>query len=137
MVPDQVASRRIYISIFTQKINNFPQKSEERWFMDSIFISIYQILYSLREGLDNEEPKKDRISSDSLGLSTPKWSRIIKMLYDEGYIKGIAIVQKQNYAYPDVVLVNPTITIKGLEYLQENPMMIKAFLITEGIVELI
>lgn len=52
------------------------------------FRTIYKILRILQKSMDLEEFKKNSISAETLGLSIPKWNRIMAMLLNEGYISG-------------------------------------------------
>ncbi len=55
------------------------------------------------------------------------------MLLNEGYIAGGQIWNALDYRYPRVVLARPEITLKGLEYLEENTLMRKAANLAKGI----
>ena len=50
------------------------------------FRIIYKILRILQKSMDMEEFDKSSISAEILGLSIPKWNRIMAMLLNEGYI---------------------------------------------------
>lgn len=52
------------------------------------FRIIYKILRILQNSMDLEEFDRNSISAEALGLSTPKWSRLMAMLLKEGYITG-------------------------------------------------
>jgi len=97
------------------------------------FRIIYRILRSLEKSLDLEEPDMMAISAEYLGVSVPEWSRLMKMLVDDGYIDGIIVVDVDNAPYPFVKLSNPVITKSGLEYLQENSLMKKAANLAKGV----
>ncbi len=86
---------------------------------------IYKILKHLEKSLDFEEPDHTPIEAESLKITEPKWARLMKMLVDEGYIKGVLVINRLEISYPFVKLVNPTITLKGIEYLNENHLMKK------------
>ena len=57
------------------------------------------------------------------------------MLYKEGYIDGIELIPLMNGNY-DIKLIEPAITLKGLEYLETNSVMNKAFRALKGIKEI-
>jgi len=84
--------------------------------------------------MDLEEFDKNSISAETLGLSIPKWNRIIAMLLNEGYISGGETWNAMNCGYPKVALTRPELTLKGLEYLEENSLMRKAADLAKGIV---
>ncbi len=97
------------------------------------FNIIYKILKILQKGMDVESFDQDLLSHESLGLSQPKWSRIMAMLLKEGYISGGETWNSFGCTYPKVALTRPEITLKGLEYLEENTFMRRAARIARGI----
>lgn len=99
------------------------------------FRIIYRILKNLQKSMDLEEIDKDSISSEALKISEPRWCRIVAMLIHEGYITGAETWNSMTQSYPRVALTRPEITLKGLEYLQENSLMKKAANLARGIVE--
>lgn len=94
---------------------------------------IYKILKYLVQSLDVEEPDNTPIEAECLKISVPKWSRLMKMLVDENYVNGIMITNYPGMSYPIVKLINPTITLKGIEYVKENSLMKKAADLAKGI----
>ena len=97
------------------------------------FRLIYKILRILQKSMDCEEIDKEVLSPERLGMSVPKWSRIMAMLLNEGYIAGGQTWNALDCGYPRVVLTRPEITLKGLEYLEENTLMRKAANLAKGI----
>lgn len=83
--------------------------------------------------MDLEEFDKESISHEQLKLSEARWARIIAMLVSEGYISGVEVWNSMDCNYPRVVLIRPEITLKGLEYLNENSLMKKAANLAKGI----
>lgn len=100
------------------------------------FRTIYKILRILQKSMDLEEFKKNSISAETLGLSIPKWNRIMAMLLNEGYISGGETWNTMDCGYPKVALTRPELTLKGLEYLEENSLMRKAADLAKGKVEI-
>lgn len=100
------------------------------------FSVIYRILRYLEKAMDYDEVDMDRISAATLKLSEQRWTAIMEMLTAEGYIDGMSLKRTLD---GDVVLSvsNPRITLKGLEYLQENSLMKKAADIAKGIADFI
>ena len=103
--------------------------------MDNFKI-IYHILHYLEKAMDYDEVDMERISAATLKLSEQRWTIIMEMLITEGYINGMNV--KRTFD-DDVILSvsNPRITLKGLEYLQENSLMKKAADIAKGIADCI
>lgn len=97
------------------------------------FRLIYQILRILQKSMDLEEFDTETLSAEALGLSVPKWSRIMTMLLNEGYITGGQAWNALDCGYPRVALTRPEITLKGLEYLEENTLMKKVSNLAKGI----
>lgn len=94
--------------------------------MDNFKI-IYRILKYLEQHLGEEYLDMDEISFEKLNISFARWEALLRMMQEEGYIKGLLYTQTTTDSCPHVVLpINPKITIKGLEYLTENSFMKKA-----------
>lgn len=100
------------------------------------FRIIYRILKILHDSMDLEEFDKDQLSAEALGLSIPKWSRLMAMLLKEGYISGGEAWNAMGVSYPRVVLTRPELTLKGIEYLEENSLMKKAARLAKGVAEI-
>ncbi|MDO4721420.1 MAG: YjcQ family protein [Peptostreptococcaceae bacterium] len=94
------------------------------------FKIIYQILRCMEQSMDSEIFNTDCISAQMLGISVARRNAILEILVQEGYVSGVAI-QKIG----ELTSVNPQnakITLKGLEYLEENAMMKKAYRLLKG-----
>lgn len=92
--------------------------------MDNFKI-IYKILKILEKYMDYEGVSVELISHEALDISKERWSRILKMMMDTGLVEGIRCIEVDGAVVPLVKLYNPSITLKGLEYLEENSMMKK------------
>ena len=101
------------------------------------FRTLYRILKILQNAMDCEEFDKSQLSPEALRLSVPKWSRLMTMLLNEGYIIGGETWNAVGCGYPRVVLTRPELTLKGLEYLEENSLMKKAENLAKGIIDAI
>lgn len=96
------------------------------------FTDIYKILHGLESCMDMETVNLDMISPEMLKISKERWEKYLEMLQDEGYIKGVKIstyISNTKVVNAD----NIQITLKGLEYLNENSMMKKAENLIMGI----
>ena len=103
--------------------------------MDNFRI-IYRVLRYLEKAMDYDEPDFSCISAEALKLSDQRWVAIMRMLAVEGYVEGLSV--KQSIDGETVVSVSiPRITLKGLEYLQENSLMQKAAKLAKGVADLI
>lgn len=76
------------------------------------FIAIYRILSYLEQALDYDEPDMSQISSNALGLSDNRWLALLRLLEDAEYI--------------EVFGHRTRVTLRGLEYLQQNSLMQRA-----------
>ena len=104
--------------------------------MDNFKI-IYKSLKAMEVAMDLEEFDTKSISKETFGLTEARWSRIIAMLANEGYLTGIEIWNSFDCGYPKVALSRPEITIKGLEYLEQNSLMKRAAEMAKGIKEIV
>ena len=98
------------------------------------FRIIYTILRILQKAMDLEEFDSEELSAKALGLTVPKWSRLMAMLLKEGYISGGQTWNAMDCGYPKVALKRPELTMKGLEDLEENRLMKKAAGLAKGII---
>lgn len=104
--------------------------------MEENFRIIYRILRTLERSMDVEEFDVKAISAEALGISQPRWHRILKMLLDAGYISGVHITKDvAGNVYVDSP--DPMITLKGLEFLAENTLMRRAYNAAKGISDMI
>lgn len=102
--------------------------------MDNFKI-IYKILRYLEKSMDFEERDTAPITADALGVSQERWLELMVMLSENGYISGVAI-KRYVRSLPQVSnLADIRITLKGLEYLQENSLMRKAEKLAQGVVD--
>lgn len=88
------------------------------------FKSIYRILKYLEAALDVAAPDMTPIMPVALGITEERWKAYMQMLQKEGYIEGLSY--KQYIGEESVMRVEKVkITLKGLEYLEENSLMQK------------
>ncbi len=100
------------------------------------FKAIYKILKYLETAMDYDEVDTSRLSAEALNISENRRIRVLEMLIKEGYIDGVDVTR----SIDGNVLLSmnaPRITLKGLEYLQENSMMAKTARIAKGIAEVV
>lgn len=104
--------------------------------MDNFRI-MYKILRSLEKAMDSDEFDTNLISPEVLGISKNRRDSLLSMLVENSYIDGVYVARYQNESAPVVHLQTPRITIKGLEYLQENSMMQKCAAAAKGIADIL
>lgn len=101
--------------------------------MDNFGI-IYCILRYLEKAMDFDFADMEAVSAETLKISRQRWSSLLEMLVSQGYVEGVSIHRASDGALM-ISFVSPRITLRGLEYLQENPMMLKASNFEKGIAE--
>lgn len=98
------------------------------------FTIIYRILRELRAAMDCEEEDPNRLNPERLKTTLEKRNSLLLLLEKDGYISGVHSIAYIGDAAPIVnIPPMPRITLKGLEYLQENTMMQKAARALKGI----
>lgn len=87
------------------------------------FKVIYLILRILEKALDGQVDPEE-LSPEKLGITPTRRARLLLMMQEAGYIAGVRVIRA--LGMEDIRLDNIRITLKGLEYLEENGMMEKA-----------
>lgn len=100
------------------------------------FKVVYRILRQLEKDLDNNKADLDVIDHNALCISENRWCHYIEMMCDAGYIKGVRIVE-YNDGSRGIDADDMQITLKGLEYLQENSIMQRMYKTIKGINDVI
>ena len=106
--------------------------------MSEDFRTIYKILSILQKSMDYEVVDIRRLSVDNLGITEPKRKALLGMLLKNGYVEGFQVIQYIGDPTPSIEgLEGIRITLKGLEYLEENSLMLKAAKLAKGIAEVL
>ena len=100
------------------------------------FKLIFQILSMMDKYLDYEDPDWSKLSAENFKVTETRFTNIMIMLYESGYIAGVDVIPLMNGHY-DIKLLEPRITLKDLEYLEENTNMKKAYRMIKGLSEII
>lgn len=100
------------------------------------FKAVYKMLTALEKAMDLPEFDIMEVGPEKLGVTQERWSRYLEMMADVGYIKGVTI-KRDILGELCVDARNARITLKGLEYLQENTVMRKIYNAAKGITEVI
>ena len=102
------------------------------------FKIIYTILSILEKAMDNESFDVGRLSAANLDITEPKRKAILAMLLKSGYVEGFKMTRYTGDQTPNIEgLEGIRITLKGLEYLEENSLMQKAARLAKGIAEVL
>ena len=86
------------------------------------FIIIHKILKALEKAMDYSEFDIENIKWNALKISENRWYCIIQMLLKNEYIEGNEI-SKYLTGHINVIDCGVCITLKGLEYLNDNTIM--------------
>lgn len=100
------------------------------------FKLIYQILSLLDTYLDDDEPDFSELTAEHFNVTEKRFTCIVIMLLEAGYIEGIKPIQMSGGRY-GLKFLNPSITLAGLEYLESNDMMHKAYRLLKGIKDVV
>ena len=99
------------------------------------FKAVYKILTQLEKDMDKDEPDIEKIDATALCVSEKRWTHYIEMMNDCGYVKGVTgVTDITGEITMDCRQMR--ITLKGLEYLQENSIMKKLFYAAKNIKEI-
>lgn len=101
------------------------------------FRATYRILKALRDAMDTGEPDMSVLTPEALDVSEARLNALWAMLADNGYVGGVHVGRYVSDPAPRVSLSRPEITLKGLEYLEENSLMRKAASLARGVADLI
>ena len=102
------------------------------------FTVIYKILKALEKAMDCEEFDINSISHERLNITYQRWEKILIMLAKTGYIEGIIYERTLADYSPHLAKpIQPIITLKGMEYLNDNTLMKRAANVAKGIKEVI
>lgn len=103
------------------------------------FKAVYRILSALKKamdlpGFDVQQIGHEALGAthEALGATHERWCRYMEMMADVGYITGVEI-QRFIAGETSVDARDIQITLKGLEYLQENGIMRKLYKAAKGI----
>lgn len=85
--------------------------------------------------MDYEEFDSESFNAETFGTNKNRFTALIIQLQKSGYIEGLNIRCHKVVGTQILPPIKPVITIKGLEYLNENSLMKKAAELAKGIVE--
>ena len=101
----------------------------------------FKIIYRILKAIQNYETAEiktlEHFMPDILKTTKENRDRLILKLIDAGYVTGFRVVQEIDGLESPAIIwesSNPSITIKGLEYLEDNTMMKRVKETLKGIV---
>ncbi|MBM7600354.1 hypothetical protein JOC34_002745 [Virgibacillus halotolerans] len=101
---------------------------------DSKDIILAVLKYS-NDSLDDEIIDFSKVNEDSLNVSYSRYCRVLMMMVDEGLISGLAPITFVDRFYTEYKPTDPSITLKGIDYLERNKISTKAYAILKEIRE--
>lgn len=99
------------------------------------FKIIYRILKAIYVSMDYDEFDNNSISPEVLHVTSQKLDALLIMLIKDGMIEGFQIIPIAGGSRGVKMVGKPALTLKGLEYLEDNSMMKKAAKAVKGIVD--
>ena len=95
--------------------------------MSHYLYAFYEILRILDEHNGDEAFDYRSISAEAMGMSFASWEQLMIELQSNGYIRGLVYTKTLSDKFPHIVEpVEVQITLRGMEYLEDNSMMAKA-----------
>ncbi len=91
------------------------------------FHVIYKILRILDKHKGDEAFDYRSISAEAMGIPFAPWEQLMIELQANGYIRGLGYTMTSSNNFPHIVEpIAVQITLRGMEYLEDNSMMAKA-----------
>lgn len=101
------------------------------------FRIIYRILKFLQQSMDFEEFDREGFNAQRFSTNENRFHALLIQLQNAGYIEGLNIVQYIRQPKHIEPPIEPKITLKGLEYLEENSLMKQCTALAKGIKDVI
>lgn len=102
------------------------------------FKILYKILRYINDSKGKDHADFTLVGHEALGISLQEWSFYIALLVDNGYIENIGITRDLDGQRVPFIHkpFRPSITLKGMEYLETNGMMAKAKSLLSGVLDI-
>ncbi len=97
------------------------------------FSTIYKILNALHKSMDCDDFDMNLISPERLGISRNRWLYLMRMLAERGYVADFEVYIGADGGFSVSPGARPRLTLAGLEYLEENSLMKRAYRLAKGI----
>jgi len=94
---------------------------------------IIAVLTYLNDSLDEERINFGRVNPETLGVSEPRYNRVLEMMLEENLITGLIAVPTMGQSYNGYKAINPKPTLRGIDYLDSNKTSSKAYAILKEI----
>jgi dihydrolipoyl dehydrogenase len=88
--------------------------------------NIYRILANLLKYAGQNDFDNQLISAEKLKMSYSEWEQLMILLQKNGYVDGVIYTQTLSDRFPKITdISHVTITLDGIEYVEENSTMKK------------
>ena len=128
MSQDELIAKLLASEKDVQEEENMKREAKKRGLSDMAdFDCCYKILKVLRDAMSADALDPSRLEAGHFGITENKRNAILKYLYAIGLIEGLTFVKyigERNTETTD--LQNLRITLKGLEFLEDNNRIEKA-----------
>jgi hypothetical protein len=94
---------------------------------------IVAILIFLEESMDEEIIDHKKINHEVVGISYPKYCRVLSMMVNDDLIDGLNPIEIAGSPYTQYKFMDPCITLRGLEYLAQNRPTARAYALLKEI----
>lgn len=94
---------------------------------------VVAILKYLEESLDEERIDFSKVNPETLGVSDPRYNRVIEMMLSERYVTGFHKIPIAGQSYNSYKAISPNITLAGISFLSQNKPSSKAYEILKEI----
>ena len=94
---------------------------------------IIAVLTYLNDSLDEERIDFNKVNPESLGVSRPRYSRVLEMMLEDGLITGLHKISQVGKTYDGYKAINPRPTLHGIDYLDSNKPTQRAYAILKEI----
>lgn len=92
---------------------------------NDMYVVMYKVIAYLYDCMKRDvKPDLSAYNHAAMGVPETYWALIMLELIDHGYVKGF--VTARSYDPPLITPVDPTVTMEGVAFAQENSMMGKA-----------
>ena len=99
------------------------------------FDVIIAILKYLDETMDDERIDFSKVNAEALGISEPRYNRLLSIMLDEGYITGLTRVPMSGQTYDSYKAMDPRLTMYGVQTLNDNKLSARALNFAKAIKE--
>lgn len=82
--------------------------------------SLVKLLKALHDNMGNERIPYEVYSPETLGMNHFMHSRVIEMAVDADLVRGFIAVPAMGKSYKQYKAMTPTITFRGMQFLESN-----------------